>query len=314
MLVSQSIYIQLQEIDYSEVISRYNDLKKTFMQQLSEAMDKTNSEINQDLFEQYVIQGIAEDLSSYDGSILVKELYDNIYQIVSGAVSGDAGLAKQRKIIRQQYTQSLKDKGKASKAKAEKAAIELGEQILSDEELVEMIKKQLSTKMQVQAGFDINDLLASLKGYRNKIIATKARKADSYIRSAKGYYTEALVYKAFERLSEHLDKQLSVLPTGGIKITNNQGAKIDTLYDTYIDFFNKLDANKFKTIVTENLRVGYGVQSKSWNSIPEHPDGLSYFAKKYGFSIGGRKELLERSGAYHGKNSVATMDDYLAIM
>jgi hypothetical protein len=52
----------------------------------------------------------------------------------------------------------------------------------------------------------------------------------------KGYYQEALIYKAFSAMANSLDAQLTALPAGAIKVDGK-----DTLYDTYLRFFNQID-------------------------------------------------------------------------
>ena len=117
------------------------------------------------------------------------------------------------------------------------------------------------------------------------------------INIVKGYYNEALVFKAFSTLSEHLDT-MQVEHTGAVK----KGGK-DTEYDLYAEFIKPMEQFKtFNTIITEEIPdSGYGIQSKSWLAPWENSNKYSA-AQKYGLSVGSRKGLLNEFLSGYSKN------------
>lgn len=286
MLVSQSTWIQLQSITYSEAIDRYKYLKQRFLWEYSNAAELTEDEIKNE-FEKNIVDSIYNDLEKYINSSDVADLYREIEQLISDRIATNSNLQNSRKNIRKDYYAAKKYNQSITQAK--QAAMELGELILPEEELEQIIRNKLIASG-VGTGFSINDILAQMKGYRTKLIQTRTKAAKNYIRSTKGYFQEALVYKAFAQLEEHLDNKLSVLSAGHIKVDGK-----DTLYDTYIGFMKTLDDSMFKQVVSEKIDLGYGIQSKSWKA-PWEVDKVGYFNEKYGFSLGGRMALLRSAG------------------
>lgn len=282
MQVSQSIWYQLQKVTYNDAIDRYRELKERFLSEYEIAANKTQKEVEDD-FEKQIADSINNDIQTYinakDNNI-IQQLFNDIEQQIAITFDNNKKLKTARTKIRKQYLES--------KSKGEQAAQELGEELLSENELKNYVISSLS-RLNVNSGFSIEDILAQVKSYRNKLIATRKTSAKSYIRSTKGYYQEALVFKAFAQLSEQLETQLSVLPTGDIKVDGK-----DTLYDTYLRFFETLDKQNFQQIVSEKIDLGYGLQSKSW--VAPWVASPSYFNEKYGFGIGSRDNLLQRSG------------------
>lgn len=275
---STEIFAQLQNVTYSDAIDRYNYLKTRFFVEY----DIVANILEKDLIDQ-VETDIYEDISNNpieDQEAQVEELFNEIRKIMEEKLQG---VKKERKDIKNLY--------KEKKTLAEKAAADLGEHLLSTEELSNYIKTSLNL-MGIGSGFSIEDILNQVKSYRNKLILTKINTSKkAYIRATKGYYREALIYKVFSKLFENLDT-LPVLSTGSIKNTSGK----DTIYDTYINFFGNIK-NNFNLMANEKVDVGYGIQSKSWTAPWErNSENLGFFYEKYGFSVGGNKNLLSMSG------------------
>lgn len=282
MTVVQSSFIQLQGVTYDSAIDHYKNLRARFYQDYAKVSGQLEQDVINDI-EKQLITEIANENLEMQSNEMTNELYNDIIEVVKMRFEqGDASLIKQRAEARKKYYYS-------AKKKALLEAQELGQDIFSDEELKSYIINQLRIKG-VNQGFSINDILAQAKSYRNKIIASRSKERKKRINTTKGYYKEAIVYKAFNQLAEHLQQQLNVMHTGDKKV----GGK-DTAYDLYLNFGKPLEDLDFQQIVTEELDVGYGIQVKSWIA-PWESDKLSYFNKKYGFSIGSRANLLKESG------------------
>lgn len=273
---SSGIYAQLQNVTYSTAIDRYNYLKSRFFMEYGTVANAEERAL-QEQVENEIIADINNNPIEGQQS-LTETLYQDIAKIMAEKLDGAKSARR-----------SVKELYKTSKSKGMKAAAELGEMLMPEAELADYVKTSLSL-MGVGAGFSIEDIVNQVRSYRNKIILTRTNtSASAYIRSTKGYYREALVYKAFSKLMDYVDT-LPVIPAGAIK--NEAGQ--DTLYDTYVNFLQ--DASKgFSALINEQVDVGYGIQSKSW-SAPWEVENIGYFNAKYGFSIGSRAELLSRSG------------------
>lgn len=273
---SSAIYAQLQNVTYSQAIDRYNYLKTRFFVEYG-IVANTEEKAIQEQIENEIVADINNN--PIEGQqALTETLYQDIAKVMAEKLDGVKGARRNVKAL---Y--------KESKSKGMKAAAELGEMLMPEEELADYVKTSLSM-MGIGAGFSIEDIVNQVRSYRNKIILTRTNtSAASYIRSTKGYYREALVYQAFAKLMDHLDT-MPVIAAGAIKDKSGK----DTLYDTYIGFLK--DASKgFSALINEQVDVGYGLQSKSW-SAPWESENIGYFNAKYGFSIGSRADLLARSG------------------
>ena len=269
------IFVQLQNVSYSKAIDRYNYLKQRFFFEYGATAD-----MEEERLIDYVENEIVNDINNnpIEGQqAIVEDLLQTVATTMADRLKG----VKNRKDIKKLYQQS--------KRQGLIAANQLGESLLSEQELADFIKTRLAS-MGVGTGFSIEDILNQVRSYRNKIILTQTNtSAKSYIRSTKGYYREALVYKAFAKLTDYIDT-MPVLSTGATK--NKKGQ--DTLYDTYISFLKNVEGD-FQALVNEQVDVGYGIQSKSW-SAPWETETIGYFNAKYGFSVGNRADLLAGSG------------------
>ena len=279
MTVMQSSVIQLQSVQYNDAIKYYADLRKKFINDYAKAAQLTRNDAIAHIKKNLINQIEQSDLNATSQKYAT-ELYDWIGAQIKSKIenSEDSAVKKQRGKIRKLY--------KTSKEEGEKAARELAEGIVSAEELANYIKSQL-TASGVAQGFSISDILAHAISYRNKIIASPKKSTKQRINIVKGYYNEALVFKAFSTLSEHLDT-MQVEHTGSVK----KGGK-DTEYDLYAEFIKPMEQFKtFNTIITEEIPdSGYGIQSKSWLAPWENSNKYSA-AQKYGLSVGSRKGLL----------------------
>lgn len=285
MKVSQSIFLQLQHVDYNEAIKRYTDLRTWFLNEFSVAA-KLEGEAAADTIEKTIATEINNTSLESIVPQTTKQLYEDVAAILKARIENNKDAKSQIKQIKKDYKQS----GEKVKKKAEQQATLLGESLLSDEELKEIIATSLS-RLQVGSSFSADDILTQLKGYRLRYL-TRSKAKKRVINITKGYYQEALIYKAFSTLIDTLDINLTVLDTGGIKVDGK-----DTLYDTYLRFFNNLDKCQFSKIVSENLDIGYGLQSKSWKiPLQSNSSEWSVLKNKYGFGLGSRDQLLSMSG------------------
>lgn len=273
---STFIYAQLQNVTYSSAIDRYNYLKTRFFLEYSSIANQ-EEKILIDQIENEIVAEINNNPIE-NQELIVESLYEDIQKIMISKLEG-----------KKEQRRDIKNLQKISQTKAKEAARQLGEQLLPEEELRQYVLQSLSS-MGINSGFSIEDIVNQVRSYRNKIILTKTNtSAKRYVTSTKGYYREALVYKAFYELEKYLDT-IPVISAGDIK--NKKGQ--DTLYDTYISFFNNIKEN-FNALVNESVDISYGIQSKSWTA-PWETDNVNYFNQKYGFSVGNRSDMLNASG------------------
>ena len=294
MKVSQSIWIQLQPINYNQAIDRYNYLKTRFLNEYASAANIEDNQAKEE-FEKTLVTQINADVKELHNLAEVKGLYSDILQVISQRLNEDKAIKKSVQNIKKLY----KSEEKNAKAKAIQQANEIGDKIISEQELKDFIIQSLS-RYQVGTSFAIEDILAQVKGFRTRVL-TKSKSMRTAVNITKGYYQEALTYKAFNQLASTLDQKLNVLAAGAVKVKGK-----DTLYDTYLRFFQDLDNTRFSQIVTDKLDTGYGLQSKSW-ILPWLDERVSQFSNiKYGFSIGRREELLSSSGLKNNTSDIYT--------
>lgn len=122
-------------------------------------------------------------------------------------------------------------------------------------------------------GISITDLLSWSKSvlYARVFYASKNSFSQEAFANRKrigaGYFEEALLHKAFYKLSEKLGKPVSTM-TGSLKIMNNTN-KVDSVFDIFIDFFQQTEQELENTFVESIdpqmptiLKNGFGLQSK----------------------------------------------------
>lgn len=284
MKVSQSIYVQLQTIHYNEAVERYNNLRTWFLSEFSAAARNEDANIRAAVEEQ-----IAQEINSKSLEAEVPHITKELYTILDEALSAAISDGKAREKIKKIKTEYKTGQEKAKKEAIKQAEI-LGEALLPEEELRKIITETLS-KLQVGSTFSIDDILAQVKGYRTRYL-TRSKSKKHAINITKGYYQEALIYQAFLRIAETLESPLSVLDAGAIKVDGK-----DTLYDTYLRFADHLQKSEFQQIISEQLDLGYGLQSKSWKiPITDNEADWKALRYKYGFNLGSRQALLASSG------------------
>lgn len=272
---------QLANVSYSQAIDRYNYLKQRFFIEYSAAANMEEQAV-QEWFQENIINEVNENPIE-DQEDLTNQLFEQIRAALIETLDGNRQLQQKRTELRQL---AVERKNYGSKMFQQEA-----NNILSEDELKQYVIQQLSTMQGANKGFTIEDIVNQVKSYRNKALLSKGGVRSSYKsygRATKGYFREAMVFNAFSKLSELLEqKTIPVMATGSEKINGK-----DTLYDTYISFFNNISGN-FNLMTTENVDIGYGMQVKSWIA-PWEADSLSYWNSKYGFSVGSRADLLSR--------------------
>lgn len=263
----RDILAQIQTISYSEAIDRYNYLKTRFFMDYSTAADKEEKELIKE-FEQNIIEDINNN--PIEGQeTLTQELYKDLENTI---ISKIENVKKEQIDLRAQYDRRKKQGNEEAK--------KLIKYLMPEEELKQEIENKLIA-MGVK-GFTATDILNQVRGYRNGIKFNK-KNTEYYVRSTKGYFREAMVFKAFSKLRDNLEK-LPVISAGA---ANNP-------YDIYIDFFNNIETS-MNLAVTENIDIGYGMQVKSWIA-PWEKEEFNFWGEKYGYSIGSRENLLSESG------------------
>lgn len=275
---------ELDSVTYSNAISHYNNLKSTFLSQYASAAKKNAAEIEK-IFQEEIIseidkEGIEEQVA----------LADDLFEQVRNAVISQLNGNKELGVLRQKLIQQGKSKKNRATAEFQSGL----NSILSEDKMKEMILQSLSKYGAVKNGFDISDILNQVRSYRNRLILIRTNASAKYFkRSSKGYFREALVHKAFSRISDHLDNKVVALSTGSIK---NASGK-DTVYDEFIDLFNNLESS-FQEIISERFdenTSGFGIQSKSWVA-PWERDSENPWAR-YGMS--GQAELFNYMNKLH---------------
>lgn len=276
-LSRQSIEAQLSGVTYSEAIDRYEYLKQRFFSEYATAAEKTDQEVMK-FFEEEIEQEINNNPIENQESEADK-LFQNIRESVINKLEGnEASISNLRNQLSQIY--------KNNKAQGDRILKEAAENIMSAKELSSIIKDSLPV-----GNFSYEDILNQAKSYRNKIIKTRSNASYKYYKnSTKGYYREALIYKTFLKLSEYLDDRIVTLDTGPKKLADKN---IDTIYDTYINFFHNLESS-FSMMVNENIDIGYGFQSKSWIAPWEEASAKEGWYRPYKYSIGGKSSILSQ--------------------
>ncbi len=287
-MYSTQIYAQLQNVTYSAAIDRYNSLKARFFAEYSAVANQEEKK----LIEQ-VENEIAQDIENNPIEMqeeLTAKLFERFADIMVKKLEGSNAVSQ----IRSEY----QSKEKGSEQRARQAAKALSLTLMPEQELADYVRFQL-TAQNIGQGFDISDIVHQLRSYSTKMILTRRNaSAKSYIRSTKGYYREAIIYRAFSKLNDYVEGMPVVASTGAYKNLAGQ----DTVYDTYINFFDNLQKG-FETLVNENVDIGYGMQVKSWTA-PWESDKASYYSVKYGYGIGNRKALLDLSGLGEEQSSL----------
>ena len=274
---------ELESVTYSEAIAHYNNLKASFLTQYSFAIQQSIPEIEK-IFQEEIIseinnEGIEEQVALTDA--LFEQVRDAVIQQLNGNKSLNA---LRSKLIQQ------------SKSKKEKATVDFQaglNEILSEEKMKDLVLQSLSKYGASINGFDINDILNQVRGYRNKIILIRTNaSAKYYKRSTKGYFREALVHKAFSKISQHLDGKVAAISTGSLKNAKGQ----DTIYDEFVDLFNNIESS-FSDVISEQFDdgTGFGIQSKSW-SAPWERENTSPWAR---YSMSGQSELFNYMNKLH---------------
>lgn len=141
-------------------------------------------------------------------------------------------------------------------------------------ELTKAVSKELQKINMPKDGMSINDLLSWSKSalqarvfYASKGVFSK----DSFVNSRKyvgaGYFEEALLHKAFYKLSEKLGKSTAMM-TGSLKIQTGKN-KVDSVFDEFINFFANTEKelqDSFSESIDPDqpkiLKNGFGLQSK----------------------------------------------------
>ena len=216
-------------------------------------------------------------------------LTDNLFEQVRDAVIQQLEGNKSLGSLRQKFVQQGKSKKEQATAEF-KAGLNT---ILSEERMKELVLQSLSKYGALTNGFDINDILNQVRSYRNRLILIRTNSSAKYFkRSSKGYFREALVHKAFSRISEHLDGKVAAIPTGSFKNTSGK----DTVYDEFIDLFNNITSS-FSETISENFdsNTGFGIQSKSWTA-PWERDQDNPWAR---YSMSGQAELFNYMNKLH---------------
>lgn len=274
---------ELSSVTYSEAITHYNNLKTSFLVQYSFAAQESVAEIEK-IFQDEIIQEINNE--NIEEQI---KLTDALFEKVRDAVIEQLKGNKELNNLRSQLIQQ----GKSKKNKAMNE-LELGlNMILSEERMKELVLQSLSKYSAATNGFDINDILNQVRSYRNKLILVRTNSSAKYYkRSSKGYFREALVHKAFSRISEHLDGKVSAISTGSLK---NASGK-DTVYDEFVDLLNNVTSS-FSEVITETFDsgTGFGIQSKSWTA-PWERETENPFAR---YSMSGQAELFNYMNKLH---------------
>lgn len=141
-------------------------------------------------------------------------------------------------------------------------------------ELTKIIINELQKIDMPIDGLSINDLLSWSKSllyarvfYASKNIDVSNGYINNRKRAGAGYFEEALLHKAFFKLSEKLKKSVATM-TGSSKIQQNKN-KVDSVFDEYINFFSttekELSSSFTESIDPDNptiLKNGFGLQSK----------------------------------------------------
>ena len=127
MKVSQSIFLQLQQIDYNEAIQRYTDLRTWFLNEFSVAA-KLEGEAAADIIEKTIVDEINNTSLESVVPQTTKQLYEDIANILKTRIENNKDVKSQIKQIKRDYKQS----GEKAKKNAEQQAMQLGESLLSD--------------------------------------------------------------------------------------------------------------------------------------------------------------------------------------
>lgn len=269
--------VQLGQVTYNEAIQYYQDLKKDFLSQYSQLAQLSFKEAQQS-FQQIVVNQINSSPIE-DQESLVEELLKEVRTAIIEKMSN----------FNQNSLKHLRAKmRRLTKSKQSQAKTELQQElnmIFSEEEMYKHIIQYLSAYGDIDNnGFSVSDIMAQVKGFRDKVILNQRASAKYYQRSGKGYFREALVHEALAELTNFLDSHIISMHTGSMK--NAQGQ--DTIYDEYIDFFNQV-SQSFESHIVQNIDQGFGIQTKSWTAPWEKSGGATMWER---YNIGSKQPLL----------------------
>ena len=132
------------------------------------------------------------------------------------------------------------------------------------------LEKTLITIKDYNGGINTQDMLTWAKSYvsskfYNKLLGQEKTYGRRTVLA--GYFEEALVHNATNKLTKHLKNSLGSFQTGSKRIVSNRGS-IETVFDEYFNFFSKDLSKDFEgsVLIDENrLLAGYGAQIKLWN-------------------------------------------------
>lgn len=261
-------------VNYSNIISYYSNLKRQFLNYYKQFAGKIDKDVQEQFTDQLVnelnIAGVDDVLNK------ANSLFDDLLSVITEK--------EKLKIFREKAKQLAKEKELAG----DEILQQILPEILSEEELKRIVSDSLINQ---SPGFNNINILQHAQSYvkavvQKRVIENKSHNPGRKKRTqiVKGYYKEAAIYTA-------LTKIFDVVMEEPIVEIKDIGPK-NTAIDTAIIFLNK----NFNTTINQPIATTtiYGLQAKSWEKPWEKQQYNSNTGKEnYYYSVGHRAQLLQ---------------------
>lgn len=254
---------QLANVTYSDAIKEYSKMKQNFIKEYAQAIGDST----QVLANQYINDFINEiNNKNLQGQAfgLTTDLVERLEAALEAAVENkDLSQFETLEINETEKYGELTEKGKRELAANLETVFDLN---ALHRELEISLKS-----LKADGGVNTNDILMWSKSYVLSKFYNKIKGIDrTYGRRTvlAGYFEEALMHKATQKLTKHLKNKVGAFQTGSTRITNSMGHTVESVFDEYFNFMSDDLSREFQesiNIDTNQLTSGFGAQVKLWN-------------------------------------------------
>ena len=261
-------------VDYNGAIFHYQQLKNLFLKEYGKLAGLESADAENDFLEK-----VAQELNNES----LNDEYNKAIDLLSnlGELYSDRQSLRQ---LRQHYEQLSNN----SKMSGEKILDQITDELVSTEEFFKIVQDSISS---YGDGFCSIDILNSARGYikafvKQRIVnkGTHNPKIAQRASSMKGYYREALIYKALVSVFASMENT----PPVEIVSEGSKNTEVDTLIK-----FNEISMSE---LITENIgdSLNIGLQSKSWIEPWNEQGYYQSISNKAAviYSVGNRANLL----------------------
>lgn len=262
-MTEEQVRAQLSGVTYSDAIIYYSIQKQNFINSYVQAIGGQSQALARSYIADFFDSVNADNFQSQAFG-LANSLAERLEAAVAKAIDGQD---------LSQFSNLIQDTSKKYNELSEKARSQLQQTLFEFFDLNRLhqeLEKTLITIKDNNGGINTQDIITWAKSYvSSKFYNRLLGQEKTYGRRTvlAGYFEEALVHNATNKLTKHLQNNLGSFQTGSKKIVSSRGS-IETVFDEYFNFFSK-DLNKdfeSSVLIDENrLLTGYGAQVKLWN-------------------------------------------------